>query len=61
MDEVLDDQPLFGAVMWPYCNVLLEMFPGFRDGFILELLKIRNPITQGVGFAPQKILGQEDL
>jgi hypothetical protein len=40
-------------------NVLLEMFLGFRDGFILELLETGNPIPKGVGFAHRKALGQE--
>ena len=34
MEEVLNDQPLFYAVVWARLNVLLEMFPDFRDGLI---------------------------
>jgi hypothetical protein len=32
-------------------DVFLEMFPGFRDGFILKLLKTGNPVPKGVGLA----------
>jgi hypothetical protein len=34
MEEVLNDQPLFYAVVWACLNVLLEMFPAFWDGLI---------------------------
>jgi hypothetical protein len=59
MEEVLNDQPLFHVMVWACCNVLLETFPGFRDYFILELLETGNPIPKGLGFAHQKVLGQE--
>jgi hypothetical protein len=61
MEEVLNDQPLFHAVVWACCDVSLEMFPGFGDGFILELLKIGNPIPKGVGFAHRKVLARNAL
>ena len=38
MEEVLNDQPLFYAVVWACLNVLLETFPDFRDGLIRQLL-----------------------
>ena len=34
MEEVLNDQPLFYAVMWACLYVLLETLPDFRDGLI---------------------------
>ena len=34
MEELLNDQPLFYAVVWACLNVLLETFPDFRDGLI---------------------------
>ena len=34
VEEVLNDQPFFYAVVWACLNVLLEMFPDFRDGSI---------------------------
>ena len=34
IEEVLNDQPLFYAVVWARLNVLLEMFPDFWDGLI---------------------------
>jgi hypothetical protein len=59
MEEALNDKPLFHAVLWAWCNVILEMFPGFRNCFILELLEAGNPILNGVGFAHRKVLGQK--
>jgi hypothetical protein len=59
MEEAWDDHPLFHAVVWACCDVFLETFLSFRDGFILELLKTRNPILKGIGFAHRKVLGQE--
>jgi hypothetical protein len=59
MEEVLDDQPLFHTMVRACCDIFLEMFPGFQDGFILELLKIENPVPKGVGLAHLKVLGQE--
>ncbi|XP_039841669.1 proline-rich protein 36-like [Panicum virgatum] len=46
--------------MWACCNVILVMFPDFRDGFIWELLNSRNPVPKGIiGLAYRKVLGQE--
>jgi hypothetical protein len=61
MEEVLDDQPLFHAVVWACCDIFLESIPSFRDGFILELLKIGNPIPKGVGLAHRKYLARNAL
>ena len=60
MEEVLNNQPFLHAMMWACCNVILVMFPDFRDGFIWELLNSRNPIPKGIiGLAYRKVLGQE--
>ena len=56
MEEVLNDKPLFHAVVWACCNVFLETFLGFLDCFVLELLKTGNPVPKGVGFAHRKVL-----
>ena len=34
MEEVLNDQPLFYAMVWACLNVLLETFPDFWDALI---------------------------
>ena len=61
MEEVLNDKPFFHTVVWACCNVFLETFPGFRDCFVLELLKTGNPIPKGIGFAHRKVLDQKSI
>jgi len=56
MEEVLNDKPLFHTVVWACCNIFLKTFLGFRDCFVLELLKTGNSVPKGVGFAHRKIL-----
>ena len=34
MEEVLNDQLFFYAVVWAFLNVFLETLPDFRDGLI---------------------------
>ena len=57
MEEVLNDQPLFYAVMWACLNVLLETFPDFRDALIWQLLNSGNPFLEGIGLAHWKVFG----
>jgi hypothetical protein len=61
MEEVLDGQPLFHGMVWACCDVFVETFPGYRDGFILELLKTGNLVPKGVGLSHRKVLGQEGI
>ena len=56
-----NDKTFFHAVVWACCNVLLKMFPGFQDCFVLELLKTGNPVLKGVDFAHQKVLDQKSI
>src|SRR6185503_2743826 len=61
MEEVLNDKPFSHAVVWTCCNVFLKTFPGFRDCFIMELLKTGNPVPKGIDFAHQKVLDQKSI
>ena len=44
VEEFLNDQPLFYAVVWACLNVLLETFPNFWDGLIRQLLNSGDPV-----------------
>ena len=57
MEEVLNDQPLFYAVVWACLNVLLETFPDFRDALIRQLLNSGDPVLEGIGLAHWKVFG----
>ena len=56
VEEVMNNQPLFYAVVWACLNVLLEMFPDFWDALIRQLLNSGNPVPEGVGLAHWKVL-----
>ena len=58
IEETLNNQPFFHAVVGACCDVLLESLPSFRNGFIRELLKSRDLASEGVGFAHREILRQ---
>ena len=51
VEEFLNDQPLFYAVVWACLNVLLETFPDFRDALIWQLLNFGDPVPEGVVLA----------
>ena len=55
VEEVLNDQSLFYAVVWACLNVLLETFPDFRDAFIRQLLNSGDPVPEGIGLAHLKV------
>ena len=57
MEEVLNDQSFFYAVVWACLYVLLEMLPDFRDGLIWQLLDSDDPVPEGIGLAHWKVLG----
>ena len=57
MEEVLNDQSLFYAVVWKCLYVLLETLPDFRDGLIRQLLNSGDPVPKGIGLAHWKVLG----
>jgi hypothetical protein len=57
MIEALDDEPLLHAVMGACRNIILQAFPCLGDGLIHELLKPRELVSEGIGFAQWKKLG----
>jgi hypothetical protein len=59
MIETLDDEPLLHAVMGACSDIILQAFPCLSDGFIHELLKPRDLVPEGIGFAQQKKLGKK--
>jgi hypothetical protein len=59
MIEYLDDEPLLHAVMGTDRDIILQAFSCLGDGLIHELLKPRDLIPEGIGFAQQKKLGEK--
>ena len=59
MEETLNNQPFFQAVVWACCNMLLKSLPCFREGFIQELLKSGDLAPENICLAHQELLGQE--
>jgi hypothetical protein len=56
MIEALDGEPLLHAVMGACRDIILQMFPCLGDGLIRELLKPRDLVPEGIGFAQWKKL-----
>jgi hypothetical protein len=59
MIEALDDEPLLHAVMGACNDIILQVFPCLGDGLIHELLKPRDLVLEGIGFAQRKKLGEK--
>jgi hypothetical protein len=59
MIEALDDEPLLHAVMGACSDIILQVFPFLTDGLIRELLKPRDLIMEGIGFAQRKKLDEK--
>jgi hypothetical protein len=59
MIEALDDEPLLHAVMGACRDIILQAFPCLSDGLIRELLKPRDLISEGIGFAQWKKVGDK--
>ena len=57
VEEVLNDQSLFYAVVWACLNVLLETFPYFWNALIWQLLNSGNPVLEGIGLVHWKVFG----
>jgi hypothetical protein len=51
MIEALDDEPLLHAVIGACRDIILQAFPCLGDGLIRELLKSRDLVPEGIGFA----------
>jgi hypothetical protein len=59
MIEALDDELLLQAMMGACRDIILQAFPCLGDGLIRELLKSRDLVLEGIGFAQQKKLGKK--
>jgi hypothetical protein len=59
MIEALDDEPLLLAMMETCRDIILQAFPCLSDGLICELLKPRDLVLEGIGFAQRKKLGEK--
>jgi hypothetical protein len=51
MIEVVDDELLLHAVMGACRDIILQAFQCLVDGLIRELLKSRDLVPEGIGFA----------
>jgi hypothetical protein len=59
MIEALDDEPFLHVVMGACRDIILHAFPCLNDGLIRELLKPRDLILKGIGFAQRKKLDEK--
>jgi hypothetical protein len=51
MIEALDDEPLLHVMMEACRDIMLHTLPCLGDGLICELLKPRDLVSDGIGFA----------
>jgi hypothetical protein len=51
MIEALDDERLLHTMMGACRDIILQAFPCLSDGLIRELLKSRDLVSEGIGFA----------
>jgi hypothetical protein len=61
MMETLDDEPLLHVVMGACRDIILYVFPCLSEGLICELLKPRDLVLEGIGFAQRKKLGEKSI
>jgi hypothetical protein len=59
MIESLDDEPLLHAMMGACRDIILQAFPCLGNGLIHAVLKPRDLVSEGIGFAQQKKLGEK--
>jgi hypothetical protein len=59
MIEALDDKPLLHAMMGACRDIILHVFSCLSNGLIRELLKPRDLVPEGIGFAQRKKLGKK--
>jgi hypothetical protein len=55
----LDDEPLLHAMMEACRDIILQKIPCLGDGLICELLKPRDLVPEGIGFAQWKKHGEK--
>jgi hypothetical protein len=61
MIEALDNEPLLQVVMEACRDIILQAFTCLGDGLICELLKPRDLVSEGIGFAQRKNLMRNAL
>jgi hypothetical protein len=61
MIEALDDQPLLHVVMVACRDISLQVFACLGDGLICELLKPRDLVSEGIGFAQWENMARNAL
>jgi hypothetical protein len=59
MIEALDGEPLLHAMMGACRDIILQAFPCLGDGLIRELLKPKDLVLEGIGFAQRKKFGKK--
>jgi hypothetical protein len=59
MIEALDDEPLFHSMVWACRDIILQSLPCLGNGFVCELLKAQDLVSEGIGLAQQKELGEK--
>jgi hypothetical protein len=59
MIKALDDEPLLHAMMGTCKDIILHPFSCLGNGLMHELLKPRDLVPKGIGFAKQKKLGEK--
>jgi hypothetical protein len=61
MIEALDDELLLHAMMGACRDIILQTFPCLGVGLIRELLKRRDLVPEGIGFAQWEKLGEKGI
>jgi hypothetical protein len=59
MIEALDDEPLLHVMMGACRDIILQAFQCLDDGLIRMLIKPRDLVLEGIGFAQRKKLGEK--
>jgi hypothetical protein len=59
MIEALDDESLLHVMMGACRDIILQAFLCLGDSLICELLKPRDLVLEGIGFAQWKKLGEK--
>jgi hypothetical protein len=61
MIEALDGEPLLHAMMGACRDIILQVFPCLGNGLIRGLLKPRDLVPEGIGFAQRKNMARNAL
>jgi hypothetical protein len=61
MIEALDGERLLHAMMGACRDIILQVFPCLSNGLICELLKPRDLVPEGIGFAQRQNMARNAL